>query len=188
MTAHLSSLYGLLAEKFRIWLETGHGFISFNTGYNVADNDNGQSAAHPCLASPLPHIETIVGIRDYSAGAAVPPWCAFPSPNLCSPSTHYKPFLVVHITDKMKKFRKIVESSSGQRRVCEFDSIELARSVSHDTLQHSLHPTPVTPASRGPSFLARFKGRRRQGPDGPPIANHPASAGNEGLSPPFQEV
>ena len=104
-------------------------------------------------------------------------------------STCYKLLLVQRITDKMKKIRKIVQSSSDQCGVCEFDSNELARSVSDGTLQDPPHPTPVTPVSRVPSVFAQFKGRQRQEPNGAPcLANHPASVENEGLSTSFQEV
>ena len=89
----------------------------------------------------------------------------------------------------MKKIRKIVQSSSGQRGVCKFDSNELARSVSDNVLQYSPHLTPVAPTSTGLSVLVRFKDRQGQEPDEAPyLANRPALAENDGSSTSFQEV
>ena len=86
-----------------------------------------------------------------------------------------------------KENRKIVESSSSQRRVCAFDRNQLAN-VPDDVLQHSPYSIPVAPASRGPSVLAQSKRKQQQGPEGAPHLVPSASAGNEGPSTLSQEV
>ena len=72
---------------------------------------------------------------------------------------------------------KTVESSFGQRKVCEFDRNQLQRNVSNDALQHSPYPTP---ASGGPSVLARSKRTQQQEPEGSPYIVPPTSTENEG--------
>ena len=74
---------------------------------------------------------------------------------------------------------KTVESSFGQRKVCEFDRNQLQRNVSNDVLQHSPYPTP---ASGGPSALARSKRTQQQEPEGSPYIVPPTSTENEGPS------
>ena len=88
-----------------------------------------------------------------------------------------------------KEKRKIVESSSSQRRVCEVRTNGLARRVTDDVLQHSLYPTPVVPTSGGASVLARSERRQRQEPKGAPyLASPPTSVENEESSTSLQEV
>ena len=78
---------------------------------------------------------------------------------------------------------EIVENPSSQRWVCEIRSNELARRITDDVLQHSLYPTPVVPASGGPSVWARSERRRPQEP-----ANPSTSVENEESSTSLSEV
>ena len=88
-----------------------------------------------------------------------------------------------------KENRKIVESSSGQRKVFRISSKEMARSVTDDVLQHTLYPTPVPPAPGEASALTGSKRRRLQEPEGAPyLANFPASVENRGSDTLFKEV
>ena len=96
---------------------------------------------YPHLVVSLWHLSGFPLVSWYSqfvVSSATPPTVSVtlevcvPFSHLGFSSTRYKPLLTVERTAMAKKSHKTVKSISIQRRVCEFDINELAKSVSDD--------------------------------------------------------